>query len=63
MRSYEQIAKTGITFGAENAGKGDTNFMGMLAKVNRTDCSVLYIILLGPVVRSSDGSLLLDLKK
>ncbi|CAM9153856.1 unnamed protein product [Laminaria digitata] len=27
-----QIAKTGITFGAENAGKGDTAFMGMLAK-------------------------------
>eukprot|EP00904_Undaria_pinnatifida_P000722 jgi/Undpi1/10650/HiC_scaffold_29.g13100.m1 len=27
-----QIAKTGITFGAENAGKGDTTYVGMLSK-------------------------------
>ena len=28
-----QISKTGITFGAENAGTGDTTVMGKLAKV------------------------------
>lgn len=39
MRShaFSQVSRTGITFGAENAGTGDTSVMGKLMQVRAHD--------------------------